>query len=79
MSIKVEMPEVDRFEITLTPVRTHILSRADALWLADRIIALGRPTAADYTPPCPDCGVPMAEQRPGSCECLEEGCGAHSA
>ena len=33
----------------------------------------------DYTPPCPDCGVPMAEQRPGSYECLEEGCGAHSA
>ena len=38
-----------------------------------------QPTAADYTPPCPDCGAPMAEQRPGSYECLEEGCGAHSA
>lgn len=32
--------------------------------------------AADYEPPCPDCGKPMAEQRPGKYECLNPKCGS---
>jgi len=45
-------------------------------WNAAGRSSLLTPRAADYEPPCPECGLPMAEQRPGKYECLNPKCGS---
>ena len=44
--------------------------------LIDALEAAQQSVQSDYEPPCPECGLPMAEQRPGKYECLNPKCGS---